>query len=159
MKTLYKQKAHAFGKDTYFLGRDADGADLWLEQATWSCEWYWGCGYVETYTSSDPERAIDILTHTHFDTLFLKNRDGYASFFKLNTPLTESEQWQLLELMKSIYTLKETAALYHVGGAHMTSNPCKELLKNEKLEKHINSELLPALFAEVYKILTPTNDG
>ena len=37
----------------YLLGRDEEGINYWLEEPSWDCGWYWGFGYVETYTTNE----------------------------------------------------------------------------------------------------------
>lgn len=158
---MEKRKDFAFGKEVYLLGKDKEGVLYWLEQASWDCDWYWGFGYVENYTNNkQPHLSRDKNGHQHFDGLFLE-RNIYDSFKELlvETPLTNNEIWQLLELMKTFYTLRKTSELYHLGGSHITTNNIKDLLKNEEEENRINKELLPKLFEEVYKILTPTKEG
>ena len=51
-KKMKKEKRFAFGKNIYLLGSDKDGVKYWLEEASWDCGWYWGFGYVETYTNN-----------------------------------------------------------------------------------------------------------
>lgn len=144
---LCKRQEHAFGKDVYLLGIDKDGIKYWLEEPSWACSWYWGKGYVETYErNTRPSLAKDIDSHQHFDRLFLNKReDGHTEFKKFfkESVLSETQLWKLIECMKTIYTLGETA-----------ENPCKEHLQNKNIEKLINAHLLPELFAEVKKILT-----
>lgn len=157
---MEKEKKFAFGKNIYLLGCDSDGVKYWLEEASWDCGWYWGFGYVETYTNNNnPEKARDINSHQHFDGLFLK-RNIFDSFKEIltTTPLTDKEIWQLLELMKTCYTLKNSAELYRHGGAYITTNILQDTLKNEKEENKINNEILPKLFDEIYKILTPESE-
>lgn len=159
MEILKKRMSKAFGKNVYLLGEDKEGAKYWLEEASWDCGWYWGFGYVEAYTNNnEPNMARDITRHQRFDSMFLKKEifSSYESFFAKST-LKEKEIWQLLELMQTFYTLKETASLLQFGGSHVTSNPLENLLKSEEQGKEINEKILPTLFAEVYKLLTPDN--
>lgn len=153
-----KMKKAAFGKDIYFLGSDAAGVNYWLERASWDCGWYWGFGYVETYTNNaNPAGSRDVASHQHFDGLFLKNA-GYVDGFRAllpGTPLSDAEIWQLLELMKTFYILREYADTLERGGAHITSNPAANVIKSPEERERINAEVLPAIFAEVYKLLTP----
>lgn len=155
---LCKRQEHAFGKDVYLLGIAEDGVKYWLEDASWNCKWYWGAGYVETYErNTRPSLAKDIDSHQHFDGLFFNGReDGHTKFKKFfkESVLSDAQLWQLMECMKTIYTLKESAELFNRGGSHYTENPCKEHLKNKNVENLINNHLLPELFAEVRKILT-----
>lgn len=152
---MEKKKLHAFGKDIYLLGKDKDGINYWLEQASWDCNWYWGFGYVETYTNNrNPEKAKDIRSHQHFDGLFFKgvSFDVFKEFFA-ETPLKDKEIWKLLELMKSYYIAKEYAFMLHTGGAHYTSNPCAEIIGDLHEWDRINKVVIPAICEEVYKLL------
>lgn len=154
---LNKKKSHAFGKDIYLLGRDEYGENYWLEEASWDCNWYWGFGYVRTYTNNrNPERAKDISSHQHFDGLFLKKgRCAYDVFeeFFVETPLTDKEIWTLLELMRSYYTARRYAEMVHIGGSHFTKNPCSLIIKSEEEYTRINKIVIPTICEEVYKLL------
>ena len=155
---MEKQVKKAFGKDVYLLGADKEGTRYWLEKASWNCGWYWGFGYIETYTNNEnPNLSRDISSHQHFDGLFLNGpkmcKDIFDEFFE-ETPLNDSERWKLLELMQTIYTLKEYSEVVYRGGSHITANPVKELIKNQEEYNRINKVVLPQLFEEVYKILS-----
>lgn len=157
---LLKNKKHAFGKDIYLLGADNDGIQYWLEAASWDCEWYWGFGYVETYTNNkDPEKARDTNSHQHFKGLFLDRGISPEDFKKVlpNTPLSDDEIWALYGYMKQFYTMGEYADLLHAGN-HITSKAKSiEEEKNEEDNKReyerINKILLPELFEKIYKLL------
>lgn len=159
---LQKRKNHAFGKDIYFLGTDKDGVNYWLEAAKWNCDWYWGFGYIETYTNNKyPSRSRDIQSHSHWDNSIVGKQDQYVHHINENkmfieTVLTENESWELSELMESFYALKNAAEVLGRGSSHISKNPCAEIIKNEDEVKRINEIVLPAIFAEVYKILTPS---
>ena len=56
--------------------------------------------------------------------------------------------------MKTFYILKETAEVLGRGGAHYTSNPCKDIIVNNEEVKRINEVVLPSIFAEIEKLLT-----
>lgn len=166
---MEKRKDHAFGKDIFLLGEEQDGSKVWLEEASWDCDWYWGFGYVETYTwNNHPSQSRDIQSHRHWKGAIVGNieyrEDGerktmYVHHINENpnfaeTTLTDTESWKLAELMETFYTLQKMAEMCHMGGAHITSNPLQHHLKNEEWEKHINETLMPMIFEEVYKILT-----
>ena len=156
---MKKQKSYAFGKDQYLLGKDSDGVCYWLEESKFDCGWYWGIGYVETFTNNkNPGKAKDINSHSHFDSMFFKqkNKNGYDAFkeFFEETVLTEKETWTLLELMKTLYTLREYSDTIHRGGAHYTNNPLSEKIKNQSEYDRINKELIPAVLQEVYNLLS-----
>jgi hypothetical protein len=70
-KIIKKQKSHAFGKDIYLIGVDEYKKKHWLEAPRWDCGWYWGFGYIETYTNNNnPSYSDDIESHQHWDTIF-----------------------------------------------------------------------------------------
>lgn len=162
-KLIYKKTNNAFGKKIYLLGRDENGTNYWLEQATWDCGWYWGFGYVETYTNNrNPSLAKDIESHGHIDSSFMGNQgDKYVHNIYdcptlTNTTFSEKEGWELSELFKSFYLLKDSAELFAKGSANITTNPCFQLIKNEEWAKKINSEILPMIFEKIYTILSPS---
>lgn len=157
-ESLRKEKTP---KGAYLLGEESDGTKVYLRAASWSCGWYWGFGYLQTKDS-----------HSHIEGLFGKQEEYnfdkkgwfltseyihniYDSPKFVKTTFTKDEGWILSELFKSFYTLKATAEFYHTGGAHITTNPLRDKLKNEAEETRINKELLPAIFEEIYKILKP----
>lgn len=152
----YSFKWH--GKKYYLLGEDADGERYYLEEAHWDCGWYWGGGYVETFTNNNcPKMSKDISSHQHFDGLFLKNPrlngfDAFKTFFK-ETPFTDKELWLIIELMESFYTAGQYSDFLYLGGAHYTTNPCKETIVNDAEYTRINATVIPALMEELYKIL------
>ena len=157
---MNKQKSHAFHKDTYLLGKHKNGSVLWLEAASWDYEWYWGFGYVEEYTNPMyPNKAKDIRMHTHFNQLiWRKNNSSYLHHINevlQDSVLTKKESWELSDLMKSFYTLQEAAELFYRGGSHLSNEGIRNFLKSEEQYNLINKQLLPNLFEEVYKILSP----
>lgn len=148
-----------FGKYVYLLGEDKYGIKYWMEEATWNCNWYYGGGYVETYTKNiNPEYAIDINSHQHFDELFLNNSncafDNFKKFFT-ETPFSDSEIWKIVELMNSFYIAKNYSDMLHRGGTNYTSNPTKDTIKNDSEYNRINKEVIPKIMNELYKILKP----
>lgn len=156
MKTIEKVVKHAFGNDVYLLGIDKEGIAYWLEQPAWECDWYWGCGYVETYTNNmNPDKSKDILSHEHFDSKFLdKNMFDYWHEFFAESTLNDKEIWELWDYMKSIYTLKETAELVGIGFSFKTNRAKCDEVKDTELCKRINEQMLPALFERVKQLLT-----
>jgi hypothetical protein len=157
---LQKQKSHAFDSNIYLLGQDAEGTLYWLEEAKWDCDWYWGGGYVETYTNNErPAMSRDITSHSHFDSMFFNNQrlnghDAFTSFFE-STPFTDKEIWQICELMKSFYIARQYSDMLYCGGAHYTSNPSKDVIKNEEEYQRINTKVIPDIMKSLYEILGP----
>lgn len=155
---MKKKKTHAFSKDVYLLGMDKNGTYYWLEQAKFECSWYWALGYVETYTNNkDPERARDINSHQHFDELFFSGPshgfDNFKNFF-VETPLSDAEIWQVMEIMKSLYTAREFSDMIYRGGSNYTKNPCADTIKDLAQYKKINEAVIPALLEKLYQILS-----
>jgi len=157
MKNI-KTKSHAFGKDVYYLGKGKDGDYYWLEESKFDCGWYWGLRYVETYEQNRlPEKARDISSHSHFDSMFFNQKhDAHTEFkaFFESTPLSDKEIWTLCELMKSAYIFREYSDTIYRGGAHYTNNPCADIIKNNDEYDRINKIVLPAIFEEIYKLFS-----
>ena len=161
---MKKEKRRAFGKEIYLLGKEKNGKKCYLEQASWDCDWYWGFGYVETYTNDrSPENSKDIERHRHFNGLFLDKNifDSFKDFFE-ETPLTDDEIWELLGYMEEFYTLKKYAEILHSGN-HITSkaqNIKEEKNETENIKEYnrINQILLPELFKKIYKLLSENNE-
>lgn len=148
-----KETRNIRGKYQFLLGVK-DGETYWLEKASWDCDWYWGLGYVESYRGhgrSDKSWR----GHTHFDSLFLRPAkfvDGFKEFFD-DTPLTDKEIWTLLELMQSAYTARRYSDMLHTGGAHITTNPARDIIHDNAEYKRINKKVIPSIMNEVYKLL------
>lgn len=147
-----KEKDHAFRKDIYLLGRDKFGTKHWLEAPSWDCNWYWGFGYIETYTNNNsPSTRNDISSHSHAG-----NFMEYATStdrILVETTFTEKEAWKLCELFTRFNLLSEMAGYYHRGGCNMTElHDSKEDLAKCK---QINEEEIPYITSEILKILTP----
>ena len=156
-----KRKSKAFGKNTFLLGKDAEGILYWLEEAQWECDWYWGIGYVETYTiNHHPSLSRDIRSHQHFDGLFMnkqKNiKDSMEEFFT-ETPFTDGELWKIAELMKSAYIARSYSDMVSLGGCGYTTNPAMNIIKSEEEYKRINEQVIPAIMSELYDILSPVS--
>ena len=172
METIKKQTQRAFRKKVYLLGIDKDNQYFWLESPSFDCGWYWGFGYIERYTNNkNPSVAKDITSHSHFKGEIIGQQDFYDSekgCFRqgdykhhLNehdlkaSVLSESESWKLSELMNSFYILQETAGFFKSGSAGVTENPLSKDLKNKSIRKKINEVLLPKIFKEIDKLLSP----
>lgn len=157
---MKKKVSKAFGKKQYLLGSDEYGNFYWLEEAKFDCGWYWGGGYVETFTNNqNPARAKDIQSHHHFDEMFLDNGhcDTFKKFF-VHTPLSDTEIWRLLELMKSFYIAREYSDMIYRGGAHISNNLVSVTIQSETEYKRINEVVIPAIMNAVYEILGGENE-
>lgn len=169
---IAKRTSNAFGKDIYLLGIDADGVKYWLEAPKWDCGWYWGFGYVETYTNNEnPSKSRDIDSHQHIDSSFMGSSEYYdhskGCFRKgeyihniydcptfAATTFDEKTGWTLSELFRSFYSLKESAEMFGRGGSHTTTNPCQSMLQNKEWAKHINEVMIPAVTKQIIDILS-----
>ena len=148
---MKKQTTVAFNKKIYLLGKDAEGTKYWLAAPSWDCNWYWGFGYVETYTNNNyPNRSRDINSHQHFDSLFLNDSkvnafDAFKAFFK-ETTLDQKEIHLLIDYMSSFYKLKDVAKTLGVGYSNMTETA-----------KEINEKVLPAIVRRRDILLSDTD--
>ena len=158
---MKKQKSHAFGKDVYLLGADSEGTYYWLEAPTWDCNWYWGFGYIETYTDNErPHLSRDINSHEHADNFISKwftSWNGSKPRLKEST-FSEAEGWELSELFAQFYFLREAAEMFGRGKAN-TAKTTIPLWKDEAKVKEINEVLIPMVTKRVIEILTPSEDG
>lgn len=150
---MEKKVLKKFGKEYFLLGISKEGEKVYLEDASWDCDWYWGFGYIETFKRD----GSDIESHRHFNDLFLKNgiSDTFKNFFE-ETTVDEQEMWDLLETMDCFYICREYSDILHRGGANIASpGELKGVIKNDAEYKRINEEVIPKLIEKVKKILTP----
>lgn len=159
---MNKQEDHAFGKDVYLLGKDADGIKYWLEAPKWDCGWYWGFGYIETYRSNrKPSVAVDISSHTHADgdygnssyTKKYGRTDLFTDGFLVDATFTEKEGWTLRELFATFYQLRKEAEFYNRGKSHIADSPLD--FKDEARAKLVNETMIPKVTDAILEILTP----
>jgi len=154
---MKKKTINKFGEH-YLLGVNKDGEHVYLEKESWDCGWYWGFGYLHTFTNDrQPTRSVDISSHFHFDGKFLEGPlsayDTFREYFK-ETVLTNNEIWELVDLMTTAYTLKKTAAILSHGYSYYTDRAKISDLKDKELEEKINHEFLPEVFDRIRALLT-----
>jgi hypothetical protein len=124
------------GANKILLGQLKDtGENIWISKPSWDCDWYWSFGYLGNRDC-----------HYHLDDY--QNGRNINMYDALKTDYILSENikdnlWVFCELALSIYQLKHTVELLGRGGSHMTTNPCKDLIKDEAYTKHINEVVLP----------------
>lgn len=176
---LDKRKSHAFGKDIYLIGKNTDGELLWLEAPSWDCNWYWGFGYIETYTNNtDPSRARDTTSHSHINGLTgkLEYWDSerqcrrlsseyvhniYDSPKLVENTFTYEEGWKLSELFRQFYLLKDMAEYTYrnPAGCHLTTSPVEQDRKvMTQWHEYINVTMIPKITAEILRILDPEEE-
>jgi hypothetical protein len=148
MENLKKRISKAFGKNIFLLGEDEQEIKYWLEEPTFDCGWYWGFGYIETYTNNkNPKGAKDINTHEHASKF-------YPEFFLgrlVKTTFTEKEGWLLAELFRSFYLFRDLAEFYTYGNCHITESIFKP---DSAKAKEINKEIIPKITAKIIEILS-----
>lgn len=146
---MKKQIINKLNSTYYLLGTNKDGEKVYLKKATFDCDWYWSIGYINTFNRN----YTDITSHSHFDTT-ISTWDEFNDYFE-ETVLTNSEKWQLLGLMQTLYTLRKMSDTIYTGGSHYTINEVEqELLKEyQPTYDKINNETIPTLLNEVYKLL------
>lgn len=154
---MEKKVINKFGEH-YLLGADEFGTKYYLEKESWDCGWYWGLGYVHTFTNNrSPQLSRDLQSHQHFNGMFFnQNKNGYDAFkeFFVDTPLTDDEIWELVDLMRTAYTLKESAEVFGRGYSHYTSRAKLDVVVNEDYVENINHIMIPAIMDRVRKLLT-----
>lgn len=159
---MEKQKSKAFGKDVYLLGADSEGVYYWLEAPTWDCGWYWGFGYIETYTNNkNPEYAKDINSHSHatnFLSEYFTEWNGSEPILKDKT-FSYPEGWELCELFKAFYLLQDYAELKYRGSMNCSSSEVVKKLEDKEEAKRINEKDIPSITARILEILTPKENN
>ena len=131
----------------YLLGETEAGHKYWWKKPTWDCGWYWSVDWMDSTTAQH---------HTHIrnygTSLFFQL--GTEKKFLLNTPFTEDEKWELLELFYTLIQLKEIAEFYHKGHTGISDRTTRYLdLKNKKEADNINENLIPQVTTEIEKII------
>ena len=136
MKTTIFKKDITLGK--------LDGETVKLASPSWDCGWYWGFWYIQN-------RNI----HTHFDSFDRENNRNLFDSIKerfTEWKLDENDTWTFCELMRSFYTLSNTAEVFRRGSSNYGYNPCSSLIINKQEAERINNVVLPAIFDEIYKL-------
>ena len=156
METLNKKQIRVFGHKYWLLGEDVDGIRYWMQEPEWQCDWYWGGLYIETFTNNrQPARSVDISSHQHFDSLFMKgpecSKTEFKKFFK-KTTLSDNEIWELVDYIKTFYTLKSVAELFKHGYSWQTEKAKIDDLQNQEQYDLVNKVWLPEVFKRIEKI-------
>jgi len=138
------------GPDKLFFGvRKSDATRIYIDKPSFDCEWYWSFGYLgnkdEHYHLNGYQNGRNTDIHS-----------ALSSDYDLN-PSIEKNLWVFCELALSIYKLKESAELFHLGGAHMTTNPHRKSLKKISYERTINEKLLPEQLQTFWNLIKGEN--
>ena len=147
---LDKCKKHKFRKDIYFLGTDEDGEKYWLEEPSWDCGWYWGFGYIETYTKN----GRDIQSHQHANNFYSK----WCETILKSKSFSDDEKWALCELFANFYTLQKLAEAQYFEGKEGNFTSKRNGFDYRTLIRdglNINRDCLPFVMAKIISILSP----
>ena len=160
MKQIDKKTINKFGEH-YLLGINKEGKHIWLEKESWDCGWYWGAGYLHEFTNDRcPTQSKDLQMHTHFDSLFLnKNKSAYDlldEYFDAMV-VNKDQRYELVDLMMTMYKLKECAEIFHHGNSWQTERAKIDDLQDKNMEDKINKVLLPQVFDRIRTLLTEAN--
>lgn len=135
---------HTF-KDKFKMGI-IDGDTIYLSAPYWVCGWYWSFGYLGNYNCHYPIDGIN-KDKNLFDAL----REHFGDSLTIKE---DSDLWTFCELVKTCYSLKETAEVLELGGSHYTKNPVSGLIQNKEEVKRINEIVIPAIFSQIEVILS-----
>jgi hypothetical protein len=127
------------------LGKN-NNENIYLSPPSWDCNWYWGFGYLGNNNCHYHVESLKKIEKYNFDKKvfeyeFVNLYDGFKKHFGNTLIVRDSALWTLSELFETFYKLRNIAEIYNRGGSHLTTNPCKELIKNEEEVKRINNIL------------------
>ena len=78
------------------------------------------------------------------------------------TTFSRSEGWELCELFKRFYNLRESADMFHKSSAHVSSSVLESISESEKEDKiisdKINQVMIPKVTDRILEILTPKEE-
>lgn len=98
---LRKKQVDMFGEHRLLFIKD--GIRHYLCKHSWVCGWYWGMGYITTYTNEkNPKRSRDISSLTHLPSYWSLFSNCVNTVFK-----TKKEMYKFIDLMKLAYKKKE----------------------------------------------------
>ena len=131
----------------FYMG-NRDGERIYLSRPSFDCNWYWGFGYLGNRNCHYHLNGVTEGKNINF-------RDAVLAHFGDSFVIKdERDVWTFSEIVLTIYTLKDTAELFHLGGSHMTTNPDAATLKAKgEWLTEINEVLIPRQIEELYKIL------
>jgi len=133
-----------------FLGSNESKGRIYLSAPSWDCGWYWGFGYLGNRNCHYHLDGIGKKENLNLFDILKKHFAAEDFIFKGN----DNELWTFCELVKTTYTLRETAEVLGRGGSNYLKNPCKNLITNKDETKRINEIVLPAIFDELLDLLT-----
>lgn len=125
-----------------------DKEPIYLSPPSWDCGWYWGFGYLG---NSNCHYHMDGLSKKHGN---INIKDAIDQEFGESYIIRPSHRWNVAELIKNFYDLKDAAYILGQGGSHLTTSPSKNIILNIDEAKRINDIVLPNVFEELYKIIS-----
>ncbi len=130
---------------------------IFLRRPSWDCNWYWGFGYLGNNSCHFHLNTLDVLDSG----LSNKNMfDQLKLFFGDSLTIKDDKAlWKFCEIVRTIYSLKESAEVFGRGGSHFTSNPDAKSIKNPELVTHINEVLIPMQIRTLYQVLQGSMDS
>lgn len=140
-----------------FLGINQYDEKVYLVAPRFECDWYWGFGYLQTKNSHyHVDGLTTIYKYNNEGKQVIEKRmhlfDGFKEHFKTFIIKDDKDLWTLCELFNSFYQLKQVAELFYRGGTNITTNPCRDIIKDLNKSTEINNIVLPKVFDEIYKI-------
>ena len=72
--------------------------------------------------------------------------------------LIRANLWSFCEQAQTIYTLKESASVLCRGGAHYTTHPLSDEIKESNHNDHLNQVLLPQLLQRFWEEFSYMNE-
>jgi len=134
-------------KHTIFLGTIKDWGQIYIDKHVWSCNWYWGFGYLGNKSC-----------HFHISSLINQPEKYDPDWTDVSkqfdtTWITQDQWWIIRDLFSQAYAFQKAADCYMYGG-HQTdaAKPYRVISKrraeaiNRDLEKLLNT--MWALLAE-----------
>jgi hypothetical protein len=83
--------------------------------------------------------------------------ESFKDYF-VDSPLSDDEIYTLLELMDSLYTVRQYSDLIYNGSSNISFNSCSKIIKNEEEYERINEVVIPALLSDIYNLLGGGSD-
>jgi len=139
-------------KNKWLLGKDVNGDNVYLQDFSFDCGWYWGGGYIKVYSKG---RWVEHSHFSQFNTDYKTERgcDLHTGFLSriVEPVLSDDEIWRLCDLMNQFYAHQESAECFKCGG-HYTSKGRTKKEINMSLNKRINKHIETVIIPEVRKI-------
>lgn len=155
-------------KKLFLLGKNLDGTYYWLAEPSWDCGWYWGFGYIQSFTNNThPDLARDMKSHEHIEAYMGEVGENgeriynISDFPHLNGGKTfnKKKSWELSELFTQFYTLRKSADLFYLKSSYIASTSVKhDESECDRMYNYINQIMMPAIFKRIEDILTPSEN-